>query len=150
MMKIDLVTVGKLKKDFHKTAFEYYLKRAGKYFKINLVEKNKRSSRRAHDRIVNVGKGGSEKTFSIVLDESGEEYSTSMLVELIKKLQVSGHRSVSFYFGGPFGLDNEFKNGADKIVSLSRMTMTHELARVMLIEQIYRCGTILAGEKYHK
>jgi 23S rRNA (pseudouridine1915-N3)-methyltransferase len=113
-MKIEFVTVGKLKKDFHKTAFEYYLKRANKYFKINLVEKNKRSSKKARDRIENIGKRGSERTFSIVLDESGEEYTTSMLVKLIETLQVRGHHSVSFYIGGPFGLDNDLKNSADK------------------------------------
>ncbi|MFQ6104154.1 MAG: 23S rRNA (pseudouridine(1915)-N(3))-methyltransferase RlmH [Candidatus Glassbacteria bacterium] len=156
-LRITLLTVGKLKAKDLKGAFEDYLRRARRYFPIEVVEV-KRGRYKSSENIDLVLKREKERlrekiqngSYLIVLDENGLHLSTHKFAATLRELKLKGHQSVSFCLGGPFGLDDEIVNGADMKMALSKMTLPHELARVLLIEQIYRGGTILAGEKYHK
>jgi len=88
--------------------------------------------------------------FVVVLDERGRAMSSPELAELIQKRQQAGTKRLAFVIGGFAGVSEEIRQRANLQFSLSQLTLTHELARVVLTEQIYRAFTILAGLPYHK
>ena len=88
--------------------------------------------------------------YRIVLDSSGKLLSSEDLSELITTLENQAVKKVSFIIGGPLGLAGEQLKKADLVISLSRMTFTHDMVRLLVLEQLYRAYTIKAGEKYHK
>ena len=85
----------------------------------------------------------------IALDIRGKEYDSEGLAEWIERLSLS-RKSLCFAIGGPLGLSKKILHSADEILSLSKLTLTHEMSRILLLEQIYRAYTIIRGEKYHK
>lgn len=88
--------------------------------------------------------------FVALLDEKGGEFDSPQFAEFILKRQEAGIGRMAFVIGGFAGVSDEVKHLVDFRLSLSRMTLTHELARVILTEQIYRALTLLAGSPYHK
>src|SRR6185503_373902 len=84
----------------------------------------------------------------VVLDPAGRQYDSAQFAAFLQKLQDGGTRAISFSVGGADGFSNEFRSRADTLLSLSHLTMPHELARVVLLEQIYRAWTILAHHPY--
>jgi len=88
--------------------------------------------------------------FIVLLDERGRQMSSLELAEFIGTRQQAGVKRLAFVIGGFAGVSDEVKQRANAQLSLSRMTLTHELARVILTEQIYRAFTLLAGLPYHK
>lgn len=88
--------------------------------------------------------------FVVLMDERGLEMTSPELAEFIRVRQQAGTKRLAFVIGGFAGVSNEVRQRANLQLSLSRMTLTHELARVILTEQIYRAFTILAGLPYHK
>ena len=88
-------------------------------------------------------------SYLFVLDVYGEELSSEELAERIDKLGVSGRSSLTFLIGGAFGLSKEVRQAADMKLSFSRLTFTHQMVRLLLVEQIYRAFKINRGEKYH-
>ena len=88
--------------------------------------------------------------FLIALDERGRELDSKKLAQLIEKQQLAGTRQITFVIGGPNGLSEAVRERASLVLALSRMTLTHELARVMLMEQIYRAFTIIHSLPYQK
>jgi 23S rRNA (pseudouridine1915-N3)-methyltransferase len=91
-----------------------------------------------------------ERSMVIILDRNGKEYSSEELAEKLSVWQNKGIRNLVIIIGGPLGLSCSIKKKADVVLSLSRLTFTHEMIRLILLEQIYRAFTILKGEKYHK
>ena len=89
-------------------------------------------------------------SLTVVLDPDGTEWTSQELAELVRNWEGSGIKEVAFVIGGPRGLSREFVSRADKRWSLSRLTFTHEMARVLLIEQLYRAYTIVHGLPYQK
>jgi 23S rRNA (pseudouridine1915-N3)-methyltransferase len=85
----------------------------------------------------------------VLLDEAGREYSSRELSSWLEKQQLSGVKRLVFLVGGPFGFSEEIYKRADAKLSLSRLTFSHQMIRVVLAEQLYRAFTILRGEKYH-
>ena len=85
----------------------------------------------------------------IVLDRTGKALDSEKLAARIERLSIH-HGEVVFIIGGPLGLSKEILNRADETLSLSRFTLTHEMSRLILLEQIYRAFTIINHEKYHK
>ena len=156
-VEMRIIAVGKLRKTFFRAAFEYYLERAGVYFKIEIIElkKSRYGSRRDIDAALRkeknqaLGRSGNGD-YRVVLDERGVELSTRDLIRKLREIESEGHRVVSFFIGGPFGVDGRLRSDADLLMSVSKWTLPHELARVMLMEQLYRCGTLIAGTGYHK
>ena len=88
-------------------------------------------------------------SYLFVLDVYGKELSSEELAERIDKLGVSGRSSLTFLIGGAFGLSKEVRQAADMKLSFSRLTFTHQMVRLLLVEQIYRAFKINRGEKYH-
>ena len=85
---------------------------------------------------------------TVLLDPEGTQWTSQDLAEQVKNWEVSGVKEVAFVIGGPHGMSRDFR--ADKRWSLSRMTLTHEMARVLLVEQLYRAYTIVHGLPYQK
>ena len=87
---------------------------------------------------------------TVLLDEKGTEWTSQQLAAQVQGWEGSGIKEVAFVIGGPNGLADDFKSRADKRWSLSRLTLTHEMARVLLFEQLYRAYTIIHGLPYQK
>ena len=87
--------------------------------------------------------------YTVALDEKGKLFSSEELADFLNRHMLDGTPEVSFIIGGPYGLNSEIKEKADLKMSLTPMTLTHQMARLILLEQIYRGMTILRNEPYH-
>jgi 23S rRNA (pseudouridine1915-N3)-methyltransferase len=87
---------------------------------------------------------------TVILDPEGTEWSSQQLAAQVEKWEGNGIKEVAFVVGGPHGLSQDFVLRADQRWSLSRLTLTHEMARVLLVEQLYRAYTIVHGLPYQK
>ena len=89
-------------------------------------------------------------SITVLLDPDGTEWTSQQLAAQVQRWEGNGIKEVAFVIGGPNGLADDFKARADKRWSLSRLTLTHEMARVLLFEQLYRAYTIIHGLPYQK
>lgn len=90
-----------------------------------------------------------QSDYVILLDERGKGYTSRGFAELIEKHLVASTRNLVFVVGGPFGFSSEVYARANSMMSLSRLTLTHEMVRLFFVEQVYRAFTIIRGESYH-
>jgi 23S rRNA (pseudouridine1915-N3)-methyltransferase len=88
--------------------------------------------------------------FVIILDETGKNLTSEEFAKYISNLQTSGHSNIAFAIGGAYGHSSELLAKSDYVIALGKMTISHKLARVVLIEQLYRAQTIISGHPYHK
>ncbi len=150
-MKFRFIWIGKTKDKSWKALQEEYLKRLSHFIKCEVVE-IKDSAR--HENAEIEGKRILEtlnpKTFAVLLDVSGKPISSHQLSAEIEKWQNVGIKEISFIIGGFDGASNEIRERADYLLSLSFLTFTHEMARVVLLEQLYRGYSILKGFPYQK
>ena len=160
MLKIDLITVGKLKEDYLRRACEEYTKRLGSYCKLQIFElpeyKVPQNPSDAHIANCIQQEGQSilakipPQSYVVAMCIEGKMLSSEDLAETFTQVQNRGMSQLSFIIGGSWGLDGAVKARADLKLSMSRMTFPHQLARVMLLEQIYRACAINNHTKYHK
>ena len=156
-MRLHLVWIGKTRDRHCAALIEEYLDRIKHFATCEVSELKDRSGadEKRPDRLV-VTEGRKLITaierddFVALLDEEGNEYSSLQFAEFIDKRRLAGTKRLAFVIGGFAGVSDEVKKRADLRLSLSRMTLTHELARVILTEQIYRAFTLLAGLPYHR
>ena len=146
-MKINLIVVGKLKEKFLVDGVNEYLKRIKNFCKIEIREIAE--CRTVEDEGKKLLAQIPRESFLIVLDVAGVELSSEELAEKISALTLRGVVSITFLIGGAFGLSDEVRQAADFRLSLSRMTFTHQLARLIVVEQIYRAFKINRNEPYH-
>ena len=146
-MKITLVAVGKLKEKFLIEGVAEYLKRLKPFAKIEIreVAEQKSVEEEGKKLLAQVPK----ENFLIVLDVAGEFLTSEDFAKKIADLNLRGVSDITFLIGGAFGLSDEVKNAADFRLSFSKMTFTHQMARLILVEQIYRAFKINRGEPYH-
>lgn len=158
MKNITLIAVGKLKEKFYFDACEEYIKRLSGFCKIEVKELSERRSDGSEASIKvalryeaeDIFKAIPPGAFVVAMCVEGRQYPTPELaLELAKHTENRGGR-LCVIIGGSEGLDETVKQRADMRLSMSKMTFPHNLARVMGLEQVYRCHTILAGKKYHK
>ncbi len=159
-MKINVYCVGKLKESYWRDAVAEYKKRLEGFAKIELIEVNdyptpEKASLAQEEEIKNKeGRKMLEKIkpgdFVVALDLNQKEYTSEEFSIQMEKWLVAGGSSLSFLIGGSLGLSDECKKRADVSVSFGKMTFPHQLARVMLLEQIYRAFKIARHEPYHK
>ena len=159
-MRLIVAAVGRLKDDAEREMSERYQKRfngAGRSFGlgpleiIELVEARAASSEaRKSDEAQRLLKAASAATLKIALDEGGRHYASDAFAKLLRKQADTGVKACAFLIGGPDGHGPEVFQAADFKLSLSAMTMPHGLARVVLLEQLYRAATILSGHPYHR
>ena len=160
MFDITLITMGKLKEKFYIAAAEEYKKRLGGYCRFTLLELPE--CRLPEDPSPAEISAGLEKeadlTFSkipkgawfCVLTPEGKELSSEGFAQKLAEVKLAGKSSACFLIGSSFGMSPRVKAKADFRLSMSPMTFPHHLARVMVLEQLYRAEAIQAGSKYHK
>lgn len=154
-MKLSIVAVGQRMPDWAQTAYDDYAKRFPPDSRVELktVKTEPRGSKTLQtllqaerSRIEAVLARG---TRMVVLDERGTSLTTVALAQQLKQWQLQGD-DVAFIIGGPDGLDPEFKTQAAQRIRLSDMTLPHAMARVLLIEQIYRAWSVNHNHPYHR
>jgi 23S rRNA (pseudouridine1915-N3)-methyltransferase len=158
MLNIRIVAVGKLKESYLQSACSEYLKRLNGFCSVKLVEIDEcrlsdAPSQKEIEKALSVEAKAILKNvqgYVIALCIEGKQLGSVELSELVSELGVMGNSTISFVIGSSFGLSDEVKNKADLRLSMSKMTFPHQLARVMLLEQIYRVFQIAHGGKYHK
>ena len=146
-MKITLVAVGKLKEKFLVDGVAEYLKRLKPFAKIEIreVAEQKSVAEEGKKILSQVPK----ENFIFVLDVAGEFLTSEDFAKKISDLNLRGVSDITFIIGGAFGLSDEVKKISDFRLSFSKMTFTHQMARLILVEQIYRAFKINRGEPYH-
>lgn len=160
MFEITLITMGKLKEKFYISAAEEYKKRLGGYCRFTLLELPEQ--RLPEDPSAAEIAAGLEKEADLILSRvpkgawfciftpEGKELSSERFADKLKEIKLSGKSSACFLIGSSFGISPRVKEKADFRLSMGPMTFPHHLARVMVLEQIYRAEAIQAGSKYHK
>ena len=155
-MKLKLICIGKLSEVWQREAAEDYAARVQRYFPLNIVELKEEKGGRKGDTAGLLKREGErilekvpDQAFLIVLDEWGRNLGSEPFADLLSREMLHGGRDWCFLVGGPYGLDPAVRNKADLVLSLSKMTFTHQMARVLLLEQLYRSCTIIKNEPYH-
>ncbi len=154
-MRITLIAVGRLKEKFWREAADEYLKRLRPYADVRMVEVADRDESRGIERALadegaDVVKAIPADAHVVTLEIDGKQLSSEALSQRLSRLGVEGRSSVVFIIGGSHGLSAEVRKRADERISLGPMTLPHNLARVVLLEQVYRAFRIARGEPYHK
>ncbi len=150
-MKFKFVWIGKTKDKSYKALQEEYLRRLSHFVRCEVAEVRDSDSRDNKEiegkRILNAL---NPKGFVCLLDVSGKQLSSDAVAQEIERWQAMAIKEVSFVIGGADGVSREISDFADFRLSLSFMTFTHEMARVILLEQLYRAFTIIKGFPYQK
>ena len=155
-MNINLIVLGKLKENFWREAEGEYLKRLQAFAKVKVMELREESfdekdivekikNKEAEKIIASLSKD----SFVIVMDENGKKFSSVQFSKQLNNLMENKIGNITFVIGGPLGLDKKILDLANLKFSLSDLTFTHQMARVFLLEQIYRAFMIMGGRKYH-
>ena len=156
-MKITVVAVGKLKERFWKDAVAEYAKRLGGYCQLKLVEVADRDPAKAggeqkamEAEAADICKAVPQAAHCILLAIDGKQRSSENLAARLDELALSGASELAFVIGGSTGVAPAVRARADETLSFGPITLPHNLARVVLLEQVYRAFKISRGEPYHK
>ncbi len=155
-MKLHLLCVGRLTESYLRQGCEEFTKRLRHYLPLTIEEHKESKSGKKPDtrRIVNQeGRRLLERipegAFVIALDEQGVALSSRKLADKLEQHMIEGRSSWTLIIGGPYGLSPDVRQRADMTLSLSCLTLTHQMARLLLLEQLYRSCTIIRKEPYH-
>ena len=159
-MKIDILTVGKVKEKFYVQAIDEFCKRLSRYCKLEIIEVADEKTPDGASTVVEDGireKEGQrlekyirDDAYVIALAIDGKMLSSEELSEKIDNLGIGGVSHIQFIIGGSLGMWPKLLSRADYKLSFSKMTFPHQLMRVILLEQIYRAFRIAKNEPYHK
>ncbi|MGC9518618.1 MAG: 23S rRNA (pseudouridine(1915)-N(3))-methyltransferase RlmH [Desulfuromonadaceae bacterium] len=153
-MKISVICIGKLSLDFLRAGAEEYSTRIKRYSALKIIELKEekgcsdsafireRESQRLLELIPTNG-------YCVVLDEKGKQQGSVEFASTLERRMLHGESEWCFVIGGAYGVNEALRRRADMVLSLSRMTWTHQMARMLLLEQLYRAFTIMRGEPYH-
>ncbi|HMM18412.1 MAG: 23S rRNA (pseudouridine(1915)-N(3))-methyltransferase RlmH [Petrimonas sp.] len=155
-MKVVLLSLGKTDEDFYAQAMEIFRKRLSHYLPFDMefvpdVKNTKNLSEKEQknlegEALLNRIQQGD---YVVLLDDKGNQYSSVEFSRFIEKKLYSVPKRLVFVVGGPYGFPDEVYRRANEKLSLSRMTFTHQMVRLVFVEQLYRAMTILNGEPYH-
>jgi 23S rRNA (pseudouridine1915-N3)-methyltransferase len=154
-MKIRLLVVGKTKEKEIQSGINDYLKRLTRYtnFQMEIIPDVKVSKKMSSGEVKNLeGKEilkRLDKDVLILLDEKGKEFTSVGFAKWIENQQMNSTKQLTFLIGGAHGFSEEVYQRATSKIALSKMTFTHQMIRLIFIEQLYRAFTIIKGEKYH-
>lgn len=150
---IKIITVGKLKEKYLQDASNEYLKRLGKYNKIELIEvedsKIDNNSIALEEEKTRILKHINEKEYLITLEIEGKELTSIELANMLDKTFIN-YSDITFIIGGSYGIHKDIIAKSKYHLSFSKMTFPHQLFRILLLEQLFRSYKILNNEKYHK
>lgn len=155
-MKIKLLFTGSTQEDFIVKGIEKYMNRLKYYADVVIIETPERKYPKSFSE-VQIKDAETEQIFKkiiksdylVLMDENGIQMSSKEFSNQMQKFQLSGNKTIVFLIGGAYGFSDEVYKRANMKISLSKMTFTHQFARLILIEQIYRAYTILKNEPYH-
>ena len=157
LLKLRVIVIDRTRSPFLKSGESFYLDRLNKYARVEWIEvkpaaikKGKTPKEVLSIEAQTITKRLAPADFLVALDRTGHQYDSVELADWLAKLSVDLTGWISFVVGGPLGLSKDLLKKAQKVLSLSRLTLTHEMCRLLLLEQIYRAFTIIKGEKYHK
>ena len=159
-MKIKVVTVGKLKEKYLKDGIAEYSKRISRFAKLEMIEladekTPDRASESENQKILEIegqrilSKVG-DRDFVIALAIEGRTFSSEEFSKQLEEASIKGFSTLTFIIGGSLGLAQDVKKRVNLSVSFGRLTLPHQLMRLVLVEQIYRAFTIQHGSPYHK
>ena len=159
-MKIKVVTVGKLKEKYLKDGIAEYSKRISRFAQLEMIEladekTPDKASESENQKILEIegqrilSKVG-DRDFVIALAIEGKTLSSEEFSKQLEEASIKGFSTLTFIIGGSLGLAQDVKNRANLSVSFGRLTLPHQLMRLVLVEQIYRAFTIQQGSPYHK
>ena len=159
MIRTDIICVGKLKEKYWEDAVGEYSKRLKAYCRLNIIElKDEKTPEGAspavEEEILNTEAGRikqylNDKALRLVLAVEGRQYSSEEFASLLERKMNEGISDIQFIIGGSLGLHESIKKGSE-LLSFSKMTLPHQLMRVVLLEQYYRAHKIMRHEPYHK
>ena len=155
-MNISLLAIGKTDAEYLNQAIDIYQKRLSHYtkFSLQIIPDLKNAAKISHDEqckkegelIVNQL---SNSNYTVLLDANGKQMSSMEFAKWVQARFNSGVKNVNFVIGGPYGFSKEVYNIANEKISLSPMTFSHQMVRLIFLEQLYRAFTILNNEPYH-
>lgn len=150
-MKFRFVWIGKTKDKNWKALQDEYLRRLSHFVRCDTVEIRESAPHEGAEiegkRILEIL---NQKSLAVILDPQGKDLTSEDLAKQLERWQVSGPSDITFVIGGPEGVSRAVAERADIRLSLSFLTFTHEMARVILLEQLYRAFTIIKGFPYQK
>lgn len=155
-MKITLLTLGKTEDKYLSEGIAVFTKRLKHYIPFRIIEipelKNTKSLSRDQQKNREaelIFKNINSTDYVILLDENGKEFSSRQFSGFLNKKMVGGQQHLVFVTGGPYGFSTDIYDRSNEMVSLSKMTFSHQMIRLLFTEQLYRAFTILKGEPYH-
>jgi len=156
-MKIYFIFVGKTREAYLREGIEDFLGRLRRYVSLEVkIIRAERITREGQEARVmalesqRVATAVPKGAHLVVLDRQGKQMSSESLALWWQNLEHQGCQKLCFAVGGVLGFTDQFQSEAQTLLSLSKMTFTHEMSRLLLVEQLYRACTIMRGEKYHK
>lgn len=155
-MRFEFLFLGKTRESYLAAGIADYAKRLARYTatdikilkekKLNKGEPETLLIEKESETLLQSGQG----SYLVCLDRNGRQMDSLELAAQVKRWEMQGQKKITFILGGPLGLSPSILAKSDLVLSMSPMTFTHEMARLLLLEQLYRACTIKAGEKYHK
>ena len=153
-MKVEFWYIGKTNEKYLNLGIEIFVKRLKHYCKfssccIKDVKPGQNSSETKSRECEVILSKLTPSDYLILLDENGEMFSSEIFAQQVEKLQMQASKRIVFLVAGAFGADQRLQDRADKLLSLSKMTFSHQMIRLFFLEQLYRAFTIIRNEKYH-
>ena len=155
-MRLNLLCIGRLTLPYLNDGCSEFAGRLKRYLPLSITELKEHKTGRKQNlqRIIATEGENLEQriptgSFVIALDQRGKSLSSEQLSDLMSEHMVRSIPEWTLLIGGPYGLSESLRKRADLVLSLSAMTLTHQMARLLLLEQLYRCCTIIRNEPYH-
>ena len=153
-MRLRFIWTGKTRDPRLRSLIEEYRERLGHFVRCEITELRETAGRDPKSGIEKDSRRISDAlhagTVAVLLDPDGVEWTSPQLADEVRRWNGNGTKEVTFIIGGPLGVSKDFASAVDKRWSLSRLTFTHELARALVLEQLYRAYTIVHGLPYQK
>lgn len=159
-MKLKLITVGKLKEKYLKDGIAEYQKRLGRFCKLEMVElpdeKTPDKASESENQAIMAKEAErilakiSDREFVTALAIEGDQFPSEKFSQILEDITVKGYSNLTFIIGGSLGLSPSVKKRANLLMSFGKLTLPHQLMKLVLIEQIYRAFMIQQGSPYHK
>jgi 23S rRNA (pseudouridine1915-N3)-methyltransferase len=153
---LELLFLGKTKEKYLAAGIDDYANRLSRYLKVEIKTLKEGKAKKGVPENLLIEKESeklmqnSQGSYLVCLDRTGKQMDSLELAKQMERWEMQGIKKISFAIGGHLGLSSAILYKADLVLSFSPMTFTHEMSRLLLLEQLYRACTIKAGEKYHK
>ena len=156
-LKFSIIAVGSLKTDYARLGCERFLTRLHRYHPVEHIEV--RDVRRRKNRSVSQYRAEEQEailakiqsgSLTVALDERGRQWTSVELASWLESQKLRAVSHINFIIGGPDGLSDSLRERADRVWSLGQLTLPHEMARLLLLEQLYRASSLMAGHPYHR